>query len=187
MKTGQLREGTRLLEEVIGPITAHADPLTSAILSGLLSVGYSRLGDFVAAERSFAHAKRLADTGDPIAALDAQIARSALLIERGDIGEGETLAATCAARSEELGAVTCAVVANVMVGTAHLARSDTSGARAPLERSEELAQVSNMEPFRTLATRDARLRADAAWRYPPRDRGLECRPGAGPQHARPLG
>lgn len=151
MTTGQLREGTRLLEEVIGPITAHADPLTSAILSGLLSVGYSRLGDFVAAERSFDHAKRLADTGDPIAALDAQIARSALLIERGDIGEGETLASTCAARSEELGAVACVVAANVMVGTAHLARADTVGARAPLERSEELAQVSNMEPFRTLA------------------------------------
>lgn len=151
MTTGRLREGTRLLEEVSGPIIAHADPLTSAILSGLLSVGYSRLGEFAAAERSFAHAKRLADTGDPIAALDAQIARSALLIERGEIGEGEALASSCAARSEALGAVACVVAANVMVGTAHLARADTFGAKAPLERSEELAQVSNMEPFRTLA------------------------------------
>ena len=151
MTTGQLRAGTRLLEETIGPIVDHADPLTAAILSGLLSVGYSRLGDFAAAERAFAYAKRLADRGDPIAALDAQISGSALLIERGDIGEGEALASRCADRAEELGAVACVVVANVMVGTAHLARADTFGAKAPLERSEELAQVSNMEPFRTLA------------------------------------
>ena len=151
MGTGQLREGTRLLNESLPPIIEHGDPLSSAILSGLLAVMYSRLGEFEAAERSLAHAERLALGGDPIAALDAQISRSSLLIERGDIAEGEALASSCAARSEELGAMACGVASNVMAGMAHLARDDALGAKVPLERGDELAQVSNMEPFRTIA------------------------------------
>jgi len=76
---------------------------------------------------------------------------SALLVERGDIAEGEVLATSCAVRSEELGAVACAVPANVISGAAHLARNDAAGARAPLERGEELAHVSAMGSFQTLA------------------------------------
>ena len=148
--SGQLREGARLLAEALGPLVEHADPLSSAILSGLLSIAYSRLGDFAAAERSVAHAERIAAEGDPIAALDAKIARSALLIERGDIAEGEALASTCAAGAEELGALACVVAANTMAGIAHLARDDALGAKVPLERGDELAEVSNMAPFRTL-------------------------------------
>ena len=151
MSTGQLREGAALIEGALGPILQHADPLSAAILTGLLSTMYARLGEFAAAERTLAHAERLAQRGDPIAALDARIARSALLIERGDIGEGEALASTCAAQAEELGALACGVASNVMSGIAHLARDDAQGAKVPLERGDELAQVSNMEPFRTLA------------------------------------
>ena len=151
MGTGQLREGTRLLSESLPTIIERGDPLSSAILSGLLAVMYSRLGEFAAAERWLADAERLAQSGDPIATLDAQISRSSLLIERGDIAEGETLASTCALRSEELGAVACAVASNVMAGMAHLAHNDALGAKVPLERGDALAQVSNMEPFRTIA------------------------------------
>ena len=151
MSTGQMREGARVLEEALGPIVAHSDSLSAALLSGLLSVTYAKLGEFAAAERSLAQTDRLAETGDPIAWLDAKIARSALLIERGDLGEGEVLASTCAAQAEELGAVACAVGANVMVGAAHLARDDALGAKAPLERVEELAHVTSMAVFQTLA------------------------------------
>jgi tetratricopeptide (TPR) repeat protein len=151
MGTGQLREGARLLSESLPAIVEHGDPLSSAILNGLLAFTYSRLGEFAAAESAVADAERLAQSGDPIAILDSQIARSALLIERGDIAEGEALASTCAVRSEDLGAMACGVTANVMAGVAHLARDDIAGAKAPLERGDELAQVSNMDPFRTLA------------------------------------
>jgi tetratricopeptide (TPR) repeat protein len=151
MDMGRLREGTAMMDEVLPTIIKNADPLSSAILSGLTSVAYSRLGDFASAERIGAHAVELAKGGDPIAALDARIVRSGLLLERGDIAEAEALASTCAAESEELGAMACGVAANVMAGMAHLARDDVSGARPPLERGDELAQVSNMQPMRTLA------------------------------------
>jgi hypothetical protein len=151
MSTGQLREGARLLSESLPTIVEHGDPMSSAILSGLLSVTYSRLGEFDLAESALANADRIALTGDPIASLDARIARSSLLIERGDIAAGEALATTCAVESEELGALACGVAANITSGIAHLYRDDVLGAKMPLERGEELSQVANMEAFRTVA------------------------------------
>jgi len=148
---GELREGARELEEALDVIANEADHVSGAILSGLLTIGLSRLGEFTRAEASLARAQALAEGGDPIGVLDADIARSALLVERGDIAEGEVLATSCAVRSEELGAVACAVPANVISGAAHLARNDAAGARAPLERGEELAHVSAMGSFQTLA------------------------------------
>jgi len=147
---GQLRAGSQLLSEALAQLVDRADPLSSAILSGMLSMTYARLGDFEAAERAVAHAERIAERGDPIAALDAKISRSAMLIERGDIAEGETLASTCAAGAEELGALACVVAASAMTGMAHLARDDALGAKVPLERGDELAEVTNMSSFRTL-------------------------------------
>jgi len=148
---GELRQGARELEEALDVIADEADHVSGAILSGLLTIGLSRLGEFSRAEASLVRAQALAEGGDPIGVLDADIARSALLVERGDIAEGEVLATSCAARSEELGAVACAVPANVITGAAHLARNDAAGARAPLERGEELSHVSAMGSFQTLA------------------------------------
>ncbi|MDP9245910.1 MAG: hypothetical protein M3O64_04580, partial [Chloroflexota bacterium] len=88
---------------------------------------------------------------DPIAALDVDIASSAVMIERGDMVAGEAMATSCAARSEALGALACAVPANVLSGAAHLARDDAAGAVAPLERGEALAHIASMGSFQTLA------------------------------------
>ena len=151
MSTGEIRAGASQLEASLEILTGRADPFSAAILTGLLTVANARLGEFAAAERTLARAERLASNGDPIAALDVEIARSAVLVERGDIDLGEALASTCAMRSEELGAVACSVSANVIAGTAHLARDDAVGAKPPLERGEELAHVSSMAAFQTLA------------------------------------
>lgn len=147
---GELQEGTEALARVL-PLIRDGDPVSSAILHGLLSIGYSRLGRFGEAAAVLAEAKRIAADGDPIAALDAEISESALLVERGEIQAGERLASICAVRSEELGAMACAVPANIISGAAHLAREDALGAKAPLERGEELSHVSAMGAFATLA------------------------------------
>jgi len=149
--TGDIRAGARQLEAALEILTGRTDPFSAAILGGLLTIANARLGDFAAAERTLAGAERLASNGDPIAALDVEIARSAVLVERGDIRLGEALASTCAVRSEELGAIACGATANVIAGAAHLARDDAAGAKLPLERSEELSRVSSMGTFQTLA------------------------------------
>src|SRR5205814_7853879 len=111
----------------------------------------ARIGDFMRAGVALSRARPLAKDGDPIGVLDVDIATSSILVERGDIAEGEALATSCAALSEEIGAVACAVPANVISGTAHLARNDVVGAKPPLERGEELSHVSSMGSFQTLA------------------------------------
>src|SRR5205814_6507726 len=111
----------------------------------------ARIGDFMRAGVALSRARPLAKDGDPIGVLDVDIATSSLVVERGDLAEGEALATSCAALSEELGAVACAVPANVISGAAHLARNDPAGAQAPLERGEELSHVSSMGAFQTLA------------------------------------
>ncbi|HTJ60354.1 MAG TPA: hypothetical protein VL333_04080 [Candidatus Saccharimonadales bacterium] len=152
MFSGELRQGAAELEEALEVIAKEADKVSGAILAGLLTIGLSRLGDFTRAEASLVRARGFAaESGDPIGVLDSDIATSALLVERGDIAEGEALATSCAARSEELGAVACAVPANVISGAAHLARNDAAGAQAPLERGEELSRVASMGSFQTLA------------------------------------
>ncbi|MEP7003703.1 MAG: hypothetical protein ABI888_04110 [Chloroflexota bacterium] len=148
---GDLREGTRALEEALELLGSGGDAVSATILHGLLSLGHSRLGNFAAAEQALTKASAFAANGDPIGALDVDITRSGLFVERGDIAEGEALATSCAARSEELGALACAVPANIITGAAHLARNDALGAKAPLERGEELANVASMGSFQTLA------------------------------------
>ena len=149
--SGEIREGARQLEASLEILAERVDPFSAAILTGLLTIAYARLGEFAAAERTLVRAERLASNGDPIAALDVEIARSAVLVERGDIDEGQALASSCAMRSEELGAIARGVTANVIAGAAYLARDDAAGARPPLERGEELAHVSSMALFQTLA------------------------------------
>ena len=164
---GKLREGAAEMEAALNVLEGHTDVFSAAILGSLLTIANARLGDFAAAERSLARAQRLASNGDPIASVDSDIARSAVLVERGDVEEGGALATKCALQSEELGAVACSVSANVIAGAAFLARDDARGAKPPLERGEELAHVSSMAAFQTLAegmlgSVQARLGGDAA-------------------------
>ncbi len=164
---GNLKEGAAEMEAALNVLEGHADPFSAAILGSLLTIANARLGDFDAAERTLARAQRLATNGDPIASVDADIARSSVLVERGDVEAGGALATKCALQSEELGAVACSVSANVIAGAAFLARDDARGAKPPLVRGEELAHVSSMAAFQTLAegmlgSVQARLGGDAA-------------------------
>ena len=151
MFSGELREGARLLEESLDIISRGTDHVSTAILGGLLTIGLARLGEFTKAEAALSRARELAKGGDPIGVLDVNIATSSLLVERGDLAEGEALATSCAALSEELGAIACAVPANVISGAAHLARNDAAGAKPPLVRGEELSHLASMGSFQTLA------------------------------------
>jgi tetratricopeptide (TPR) repeat protein len=138
------------MNEALAVMEGKADPLSTAILSGFLTMGYARLGEFAAAEESLERGDRLAAKGDEIARLDAMLARTAIDLERGDLKEGAARAAACALRSEELGAAACGVGANLMLGVARLQVEDVIGAKVPVERGFELSLVTNMAPMRTI-------------------------------------
>jgi hypothetical protein len=149
--TGLLRQGTAEAREALALMEGAADPLSTAMLTDFLSIGYTRLGEFAEAERTLARSQRLSAQGDEIARLDSNIARVSLHLERGDLDAGVALATRCAAEAETLGAIACGVASNVMLGSCHLQLDDVLGAKSPLERGLELAAVTNMGPMRTLA------------------------------------
>jgi tetratricopeptide (TPR) repeat protein len=151
MFTGELRQGAQLLSEALQSLEGRTDALSTAILSGFLAMTYARLGQFDDAEHALARSERFAAQGDKIARLDNDIARTAIHLERGDIDDASRLGVLCAETSETLGAVSCAVAANVLLGQSRLILEDALGAKAPLERGLELSLVTEMAPFRTLA------------------------------------
>ena len=151
MFTGELREGAQLLNEALEALEGHSDVLSTAILSGFLTMTYSRLGEFEDAERALVRSERFAAQGDEIARLDNDIARTSLQLERGDLDDAARLGSLCAETSEQLGATSCAVAANVLLGQSRLILEDVLGAKAPLERGLELSLVTEMAPMRTLA------------------------------------
>jgi tetratricopeptide (TPR) repeat protein len=151
MFTGELREGARLLSEALEVLEPRSDALSTAILSGFVAMTYARLGQFEDAERALVRSERFAAAGDEIARLDNNIARTAIQLERGDVDDASRLGSQCAETAENLGAVSCAVASNVLLGQSRLILEDALGAKAPLERGLELSLVTEMAPFRTLA------------------------------------
>jgi len=148
--TGHLREGAEEMREALDSLEAKGDPVSTAMVSDFLAMTYARLGDFAAADEMLARSKRLAGEGDDIARVDVLIAGSAIHLERGELDQASAQSLLCSTRSEELGALACVVAANVMFGAASLGLDDAPAAMRPLERSSELALVTNMAPMRTL-------------------------------------
>jgi tetratricopeptide (TPR) repeat protein len=148
---GRLREGAELMNDALRTLEGRGDPRSTAMLTDFLAATYARLGEFARADEALARSERLAQTGDEIARLDATLTRAGINVERGEVEDGQALASQCAMKSEELGAVACAVGANVTLGTAHFRREDVLGAKASVERGYELSLAVNLAPMRTLA------------------------------------
>ena len=148
---GDLRAGAKMLKEALDELEGRSDPVSTAVLSGFLAMGYARLGEFAEAENAIGRSKRFAALGDGIARLDSLISRTAIQLERGELADASALALQCAETSEALGAVSCAVASNVFLGVSRLLLEDAPGARAPLERGIELSLVTYMAPLRTVA------------------------------------
>ena len=140
--SGDLREGAGRIEAALRILDRSADPLSLAMLSGFASMAHARLGDFAAAERAVARADALAERGDPIARLDAQITRAVIDLERGDLERGVALAGDCAARSEEIGATACAIISNLFVGQGLLQLDRPAEARPLLESALQRTTAS---------------------------------------------
>ena len=138
---GQLRAGVALLEKAIPTLNAGGDSLGVAVLHDVLTIAYARLGEFEAAERNAELADALAEQGDPIARLDAMLARAAIASERGDLEDAVRLAGDCVSAAESLGAIGCAIPANYFLGDGRLRLGEAALARDPFARSIQIAAV----------------------------------------------
>lgn len=147
---GRLREGAREMQAALNDMDQNSDPHSNAMIADFLAMTYARLGQFDAADEIVARATQQAARADEISRVDIDITQSAVNYERGEHDTAAKQASQCSERAEGLGAYACVVAANVMFGSASMAKNDASSAKVPLERGDELAMVTNMAPFRTL-------------------------------------
>lgn len=146
--TGHLREGAAMLEGALPTLEASGDALAAALMFDGLVLAYARLGDFAAAERAAEGARRLAERGDPIARLDYRIALSAIAAERGDVGEAVAIAGQCSLEADELGATSCGILSNLILGDGRIRLGEAALAKPALERSSQLAAALNVAVLR---------------------------------------
>jgi tetratricopeptide (TPR) repeat protein len=130
----------RVLEEAI-EITQSRDPIGSSLAADSLAMAYATLGDFdkadTASERSYELARR---SGDPIAIVDAQLARSQVEAERGNLEEALRLSRDGAARAATLGVTMCTIVGNFFAGAAELGLGRANLSVQPFQLSRDLAE-----------------------------------------------
>jgi len=148
--TGRLREGANEMQAALNDMDQNSDPHSNAMIADFLAMTYARLGEFDAAEEIVARGTHQAARADEISRVDLDITQSTINYERGELDRAAQQAFQCSARAEALGAYACVVAANVMFGSATMAKDDATSAKLPLERGDELAMVTNMAPFRTL-------------------------------------
>jgi tetratricopeptide (TPR) repeat protein len=137
--TGPVREGVEALEQAIPQMEKRRDFIGAAFSRGWLAIGYATLGDFERAEAAAQRAAAEAADGDLIARLDAQIALAMVRSARGDLDEAAPLALDCVQRSEETGAVACAVVSSWILGDVYLRQRRHIDAREALRLGLALA------------------------------------------------
>src|SRR5690242_12197362 len=139
--TGRLREGAREMQAALNDMDQDTDPHSNAMIADFLAMTYARLGEFDNAEEIVARGTQQAARGDQISRVDIDITESAVNYELGELDRAAQQAFDCSARAEGLGAYACVVAANVMFGSATLARDDATAARLPLERRSEERRV----------------------------------------------
>jgi class 3 adenylate cyclase/tetratricopeptide (TPR) repeat protein len=145
---GHIRQAIGILDELLPVVQRRGDPIGAALIAGLRSVGYARVGDFAAADAAAAESDAIARTADLMAILDAQANHAYIDLERGDLDRAAGTASQCIALADEAGAVSCAVLSNYLLGFVDVVRSQPAAARSAFERAHEIAQAASVSPWR---------------------------------------
>ncbi|MGH2490789.1 MAG: hypothetical protein ACRDF9_04705, partial [Candidatus Limnocylindria bacterium] len=145
---GQIRPAIGILDELLPVYRKRGDPIGSALIAGMRSVGYARVGDFAAAERAAAESDAIARTADLMAILDAQAGHAYIDLERGELDRAADTALACRVQADEAGALSCSVLSNFLLGFARVLRGEPSAARSAFERGRDVAQAASAAPWR---------------------------------------
>jgi tetratricopeptide (TPR) repeat protein len=100
------------------------------------------LGEIERSNERLARAEELAEQGDPIARLDFLSTKAGIMFFRNDLDAALDAARTCAAKSDELGVISCSIGSHLIIGMVHMMRGQPELALSNLERGAELSTVS---------------------------------------------
>lgn len=137
--TGPIRDGVQALEQAVPLLQKRQDIIGAAFARGALAMGYAELGEFEKADEAAANAMELAEGGDLIAKLDAQIAYSMVRATRGDLEGAAPVALDCVTRAEETGAFACVMPSAWVLGDIYHRQGRYEEARQILKRASDIA------------------------------------------------
>jgi len=136
---GELRTGTATLEQAIPLLEQRRAWIGASMAIGTLALGYTRMGEFARAREAVDRAAKLAEGGDPIARLDAQIVKAMLESTTGNLEQAHELAQDCVLRADSLGSPSCAVFSRFVLGDVQLKQGRPALAKPTLEQGDVLA------------------------------------------------
>jgi tetratricopeptide (TPR) repeat protein len=139
VRDGELRAGTETLERAIPLLEQRRAFIGASMAIATLSLGYARMGDFARAREASDRAIALAEGGDPIARLDAQIVKAMLESMSGNLDQAHEIAQQCVLQADSLGSPTCAVFSRFVLGDVQLRQGQPELAKPTLERGDILA------------------------------------------------
>jgi len=150
--TGDLREGVETLQEVAPLLEQKRDFVGSSFALMALGIGLARLGRFDEAEAASDRARMIANEGDVIARIDAQIGRSAISAIRGDYEAAVPLGLECTQMAIDSGATACVVSSSYFTGEALMQQNRFDEARSAFEQSLTISNLTNDRSFRPVAS-----------------------------------
>jgi tetratricopeptide (TPR) repeat protein len=136
---GDLRAGTATLEQAVPLLEQRRAFIGGSMAIATLALGYARMGDFGRARKAADRAVALAEGGDPIARLDAQIVKAILESMTGNLDEAHELAQRCVLQADTLGSPSCAVFSRFVLADVQLKQGQPELAKPTLERGDILA------------------------------------------------
>jgi predicted ATPase len=146
--TGDIDAGVAALREAAPLLEAKHAFVGSSFALVALAIGLARQGRFDEALEAAAGAQRLAENGDLIAKLDAQIGASTVHAMRGDLDSAIPIALQCTNQAEQAGATACVVASNFVLGDAYTQQGKFEAAQIAFERSNEVAETFQERSFR---------------------------------------
>ncbi len=146
--SGPIREGVATLEEAVPLMERREDFIGASFARGALAIGYAQLGEWDKAEAAVQSANEIAESGDLIAQLDAQIAESMLRAARGELDRAVPLARKCIDRAEETGASACVMASSWVLGDALHRQGLFADAREALQRGSEISLIVDRKVWR---------------------------------------
>jgi tetratricopeptide (TPR) repeat protein len=158
---GEHRTGIANLEEAAPLLVQKRDFVGSSFALMAIGVGYARLGEFAKADEALSRAKEVAEGGDIIARIDTMIGESMVEVQRGNLEFAIPLARQCTGLAEDAGATACVVGSNLVLGESLMRQGEFAGAKIALDRSHDVAEVTNQRQFKPALT--AMRRSAAAY------------------------
>ena len=143
-----VRAGVESLERALPLLEGSADSIGAAFARGALAMGYAMLGDFENAEIAVQRTNELAQEGDLIAQLDAQIAESMVRAAMGQLDRAVPIAQDCVDRAEATGASACVVASSWVLGDAFHRQGKFAEARDVLKRGSDVSSLLDRRVWR---------------------------------------